>query len=96
MLYKYPQAAFPYEWLIGENGRRGRLKPEFELVDTGIFNDDAYFDIDIRYAKADLDDILWQITAVNRGQEGRTAHRAAANLVSQHLDLVRRRRRSHP
>ncbi len=67
MLYKYPQAAFPYEWLIGENGRRGRLKPEFELVDTGIFNGDAYFDIDIRYAKADPDDILWQITAINRG-----------------------------
>jgi hypothetical protein len=69
MLYKYPQAAFPYEWLIGENGRRGRLKPEFELVDTGIFNGDAYFDIDIRYAKADPDDILWQITAVNRGRK---------------------------
>ncbi|HXW22445.1 MAG TPA: glucosidase, partial [Rhodomicrobium sp.] len=47
MLYKYPHTAFPYQWLIDENGRRGRLKPEFELIDTGIFNDDAYFDIDI-------------------------------------------------
>ena len=63
MLYKYPQAAFPYQWLIDENGRRGKLKPEFELIDTGIFDDDAYFDVDIQYAKADVDDILLQIRA---------------------------------
>jgi hypothetical protein len=69
MLYKYPQAAFPYLWLIDENRRRGRLKPEFELVDTGIFNDDAYFDVDIQYAKADVDDILMQITVINRGRK---------------------------
>jgi hypothetical protein len=69
MLYRYPHTAFPYQWLIDENGRRGKLKPEFELVDTGIFNGNAYFDIDIQYAKADADDILMQITAVNRGQQ---------------------------
>jgi hypothetical protein len=69
MLYKYPHTAFPYQWLVDENGRRGRLKPEFELIDTGIFNDNAYFDIDIRYAKADADDILMQITAANRGRQ---------------------------
>src|SRR5512132_279751 len=68
MLYKYPQATFPYQWLIDENGRRGKLKPEFELIDTGIFNDDAYFDVDIQYAKAEVDDILLQITATNRGR----------------------------
>jgi hypothetical protein len=69
MLYKYPQAAFPYQRLIDENARRGKLKTEFELIDTGIFNDDAYFDIDIQYAKADVDDILLQITATNRGRK---------------------------
>ena len=69
MLYKYPQAAYPYQWLIDENARRGKLDPEFELIDTGIFNEDAYFDIDIQYAKADVDDILLQITATNRGRQ---------------------------
>ena len=69
MLYKYPQAAFPYQGLIDENGRRSRLKPEFELVDTGVFDQNAYFDIDIEYAKADADDILLQITATNRGKQ---------------------------
>ncbi len=68
MLYKYPQVAFPYNWLIAENARRGKQLPEFELIDTGLFDDDAYFDIDIRYAKADADDILMQITATNRGR----------------------------
>src|SRR6201986_3177405 len=45
MLYKYPQAAYPYEWLVEENHRRTRMDPEFELMDTGIFNDDKYFDV---------------------------------------------------
>ncbi|MFO1098565.1 MAG: glucosidase [Xanthobacteraceae bacterium] len=69
MLYKYPHAAYPYQWLIDENARRGKLDAEFELIDTGIFNDDAYFDIDIQYAKADLDDILLQITVTNRSTQ---------------------------
>ncbi len=69
MLYKYPHAAYPYQWLIDENARRGKLDTEFELIDTGIFNDDAYFDIDIQYAKADVDDILLQITVTNRSTQ---------------------------
>jgi hypothetical protein len=74
MLYKYPQAAFPYEQLIGENSRRTHLDPEYELLDTGIFDDDAYFDVFIEYAKADIDDILVRITAHNRGKEDAPLH----------------------
>lgn len=66
MLYKYPQEAFPYQQLIDENGRRGLNEPEYELLDTGIFNDRKYFDIEIEYAKAGEDDILIKITAHNR------------------------------
>jgi hypothetical protein len=66
MLYKYPQAAFPYNWLVEENRRRGRADPEFELIDTGVFADNRYFDVEIEYAKADVDDILMQITVHNR------------------------------
>ena len=58
MLYKYPQRAFPYELLLEENRRRGKTQPEFELLDTGIFDDDRYFDVFIEYAKASPDDIL--------------------------------------
>ncbi len=60
MLYKYPQQAYPYEWLVKENKRRGKLDPEFELIDTGIFNDGKYFDVFIEYAKADTDDLPFQ------------------------------------
>src|SRR5580704_12023460 len=69
MLYKYPQAAFPYEWLLSENKKRTRLDPEFELIDTGIFNDDNYFDIFVEYAKADTDDILIKITVKNHSEQ---------------------------
>ena len=69
MLYKYPQAAYPYAWLVAENGRRSRQQPEFEILDTGIFDEDRYFDVDIEYAKADVDDILLRITVTNRGPE---------------------------
>src|SRR5215472_4140382 len=58
MLYKYPQAAFPYEQLIEENRRRSKQQREYELLDTGVFADNRYFDIEIEYAKADVDDIL--------------------------------------
>src|SRR5262252_9233311 len=68
-LYKYPQAEFPYEQLIEENRRRGKDKPEFELLDTGVFNDDRYFDVFVEYAKGDLEDILVKITVTNRGPE---------------------------
>ncbi|MBK8230932.1 MAG: glucosidase [Candidatus Eisenbacteria bacterium] len=65
-LYKYPQAGFPYERLLSENRRRGTNDPEFELADTGVFERDAYFDVQVEYAKASPDDILIRITAFNR------------------------------
>ena len=71
-LYKYPQCEFPYARLIEENRRRGKDQPEFELLDTGLFDDDRYFDVLVEYAKADVDDILIKITAANRGQESAT------------------------
>ncbi|MHA4812320.1 MGH1-like glycoside hydrolase domain-containing protein [Flavitalea flava] len=69
MLYKYPQAAFPYTQLLEENKRRTRNDPEFEILDTGIFNGDRYFDVFVEYAKADTEDILIKITVHNRGSE---------------------------
>jgi Glycosyl hydrolase family 63 C-terminal domain len=69
MLYKYPQTAFPYSQLLEENRRRGPEHPEFELLDTGIFDDDRYFDVFVEYAKAAPDDILMLITAYNRGPD---------------------------
>src|SRR5262249_29825314 len=66
-LYKYPQAEFPYAKLERENGQRGRHQPEFELLDTGVFDDDRYFDVFVEYAKADVEDILVKITVTNRG-----------------------------
>lgn len=68
-LYKYPQQAFPYDHLVAENRARGRDVPEFELVDTGIFNTQEYFDIFIEYAKASPDEILIRITAHNRSSK---------------------------
>jgi hypothetical protein len=66
-LYKYPQSAFPYEDLVQKNGQCTRQDYEYELLDTGVFNDDRYFDIFIEYAKAGPEDILVKITAINRG-----------------------------
>ena len=66
-LYKYPQRAFPYGELVDVNRARGRSQPEYELNDTGVFDDDRYFDVFVEYAKASVDDILIRITAVNRG-----------------------------
>jgi hypothetical protein len=73
-LYKYPQAAFPYDRLVAENHRRGRGAPEYELVDTGVFEDSRYFDVLIEYAKAGPDDVLIRITAANRGPVAATLH----------------------
>ncbi|MDZ7959752.1 MAG: glucosidase [Aulosira sp. DedQUE10] len=73
-LYKYPQAAFPYSQLVTENQRRNRLQPEFELLDTGIFDEDRYFDVFVEYAKNSAEDILIQIKVVNRGPEVKTLH----------------------
>ncbi|MGC2528157.1 MAG: hypothetical protein WA639_10445 [Candidatus Acidiferrum sp.] len=74
MLYKYPQREFPYADLVAENRRRGQEQPEYELLDTGIFAEDRYFDVFIEYAKADVEDILIKITAANRGPEAATLH----------------------
>src|SRR6516165_5862853 len=68
-LYKSPQQAFPYEDLVSTNGRRGKLDSEYELLDTGIFDDDRYFDVVVEYAKVDHDDIVMLVTAYNRGPE---------------------------
>ncbi len=73
-LYKYPQAAFPYEDLVAENRHRDRTQPEYELADTGIFDDDRYFDVFVRYAKAGANDILVEIEVVNRGPETASIH----------------------
>ena len=73
-LYKYPQAAFPYDRLVDENRRRGKDQPEFELLDTGVFDDDRYFDVVAEYAKASPEDILIRVTIHNRGPEAATLH----------------------
>jgi hypothetical protein len=72
--YKYPQRAFPYEDLVATNGRRGKQEMEYELLDTGIFDEDRYFDVVIEYAKAGPDDILMLVTAHNRGPDPATLH----------------------
>jgi hypothetical protein len=74
MLYKYPQAAFPYEDLVQTNGARSRQAPEYELVDTGVFGENRYFDVSVEYAKAGPDDILVRISATNRGTEAAELH----------------------
>ncbi|MEY2466621.1 MAG: hypothetical protein QOD03_1142, partial [Verrucomicrobiota bacterium] len=76
MLYKYPQREFPYDQLVEENDRRktDTCQPEFELLDTGIFDDDRYFDVFVEYAKAGVEDILMRVTVHNRGPEEATIH----------------------
>ena len=73
-LYKYPQAAYPYDNLVATNKGRSRSEPEYELLDTGIFDEDRYFDVFVEYAKASPEDILIQITVCNRGPETATLH----------------------
>ncbi|MEY4433289.1 MAG: hypothetical protein RLZZ44_1423 [Bacteroidota bacterium] len=68
MLYKYPHAAFPYSKLVEESKKRSRLEPEYELLDTGIFDHEAYFDITMEYAKADEQDLLIKVTVENRSK----------------------------
>ncbi len=68
-LYKYPQQAFPYRDLIAANGRRSREEMEYELLDTGVFDEDRYFDVFVEYAKADPEDVLIRISVHNRGPE---------------------------
>jgi hypothetical protein len=76
MLYKYPQREFPYERLVHENRSRTKEDSEFEIIDTGVFDDDKYFDVFVEYAKADADDILVKITVHNRG-----VHDVVLNLL---------------
>jgi hypothetical protein len=73
-LYKYPQAAFPYDALVAESRRRDRQAPEFELIDTGVFDGDRYFDVLVEYAKCAPDDVLVRITATNRGPDAAELH----------------------
>ena len=74
MLYKYPQAAFPYQALLDGNRSRGNSGPEFEITDTGVFNEGRYFDVFIEYAQVAPEDILLRITAINRGPEAAVLH----------------------
>jgi len=68
-LYKYPQAEFPYAWLVHENRRRGKSAPEFELIDTGVFAEERYFDVVVEYAKDGPEDLYIRVTAANRGPD---------------------------
>ena len=72
--YKYPQREFPYTDLVSGNARRGKQDLEYELLDTGIFDEDRYFDVIVEYAKAAPDDILMLVTAHNRGPDAATLH----------------------
>jgi Glycosyl hydrolase family 63 C-terminal domain len=74
MLYKYPQGAYPYEQLVDENGRRDLDDNEFELIDTGVFDENRYWDVFVEYFKATPEDILIQVTVHNRGPEAATLH----------------------
>jgi hypothetical protein len=74
MLYKYPQEAFPYEQVVAENRRRTRQDFEYELMDTGVFDDDRYWDVFVEYGKVDPDDTLIRITATNHGSEPAVLH----------------------
>ncbi len=73
-LYKYPQRAFPYTDLVATNRNRGRQEPEYELIDTGIFAENRYFDVSVEYAKVDPLDVLIRVSATNRGPEAAPLH----------------------
>jgi len=73
-LYKYPQAAYPYDLIVATNAKRSRTEFEYELIDTGVFDEDRYFDVFVEYAKASPDDVLIKVTACNRGREAATIH----------------------
>jgi hypothetical protein len=74
MLYKYPQAAFPYAELVAVNAARGKGDPEYELIDTGIFDEERYFDVAVEYAKASPEDVLMGVTVHNRGPDDHVLH----------------------
>ena len=87
MLYKYPQAEFPYTRLVEENRRRTKADPEFELIDTGIFDDDRYFDVFVEYAKAGLRRHSGADHGLESRARGGAARSAADDLVPQYLAL---------
>jgi hypothetical protein len=82
-LYKYPQAAYPYDALLAENRRRGRSQPEFELPDTGVFAEDRYWDVLVEYAKASPEDVLIQITVTQSRSRGGAPRSPAHRVVPQ-------------
>ena len=89
--YVYPQREFPYERLVAENRARGRQDPEFELLDTGILDDDRYWDITVDYAKAAPDDIGVRVRLRNAGPNEATLHVLPTAVVPQHLVVGPRR-----
>src|SRR5271168_3428950 len=99
MLYKYPQAEFPYARLVAENRARTRQQPEFEIYDTGVFDEGRYFDVTVEYAKAGPEDTLMRVTVVNRGPDQATLHLLpqlwARNMWSWTTDIARARIRLH-
>ena len=93
-LYKYPQQEFPYRDLVETNRRRSREEFEYELLDTGMFDADRYFDVFVEYAKADPEDMLIRITVHNRGPEAASDSSASDTLVSQYLVVGRGHRQA--
>ena len=95
MLYKYPQAEFPYARLVAENRARTRHQPEFEIYDTGVFDEGRYFDVTVEYAKAGPEDTLMRVTVVNRGPDEATLHLLpqfwARNMWSWSTEIARAR-----
>ncbi len=90
-LYKYPQRAFPYAELVAESARRGKHEPEYELADTGAFDEGRYFDVQAEYAKGGPDDVLVRVTVSNRGPDAAPLAPAPHSLVPQHVELGRHR-----
>ena len=89
-LYKYPQAEFPYNDLVAVNRARSRHELEYELIDTGVFDDGRYFDVEVEHAKAGPEDIVCRVTVHNRSSQDAGAARAADAVVPQHMVMGRR------
>jgi hypothetical protein len=83
--YHYPQGAFPYDDLCRENRRRGRLDPEYELLDTGAFDGDRYWTVEVDYVKAEPRDVLMRVRVTNAGPDREDPARPAHGVVPQHL-----------
>lgn len=73
-MYRYPQAEYPYDELVAENAKRGKTDLEYEIEDTGVFDENRFFEVQAEYAKADVDDLLMRVTITNRGPEAATIH----------------------